>query len=55
MGIVLTELRAPNFAEKKLWRCVNCGKTIESGEGIYSRMFCSVQCKESYFNPEKTL
>ncbi|MBN2067124.1 MAG: hypothetical protein JW744_01510 [Candidatus Diapherotrites archaeon] len=53
MGVTLTAQRAPNFAERKVWRCVNCGKSIEETTDMYSRMFCSVQCKEIYFNPVK--
>ncbi len=50
---VLTTLeirRVANFAEKKQWRCLNCGKEIENATGLYSRRFCSDKCKGTFFS-----
>jgi len=47
----MEERRVSNFAEKKFWRCLNCGKTIENPTDLYSRRFCTVNCKDKYFSP----
>ncbi|MBU0635514.1 hypothetical protein KKE06_00645 [Candidatus Micrarchaeota archaeon] len=41
--------RVRNFAEQKIWRCLECGKDIHNAKDLYSRRFCSVPCKEKYF------
>jgi len=49
--ITTTERRVGNFAEKKTWRCLYCGKDIENPTDLYSRRFCTVSCKDAYFSP----
>ncbi len=57
MALITTveERRVANFAERKTWRCLNCGKEIENPTDLYSRRFCSVKCKDSYFTPVKSI
>jgi hypothetical protein len=50
---VTVERRVENFAERKTWRCLHCGKGIENPTDLYSRRFCTVRCKEAYFGPVK--
>ncbi|MFA4855391.1 MAG: hypothetical protein WC634_02255 [archaeon] len=45
--------RVENFAEKKTWHCLHCGRTIENPTDLYTRRFCSVSCKDAYFSPTK--
>ncbi len=42
--------RVRNFAEPKLWKCLECGRGITDARDLYSRRFCSVDCKEKFFN-----
>lgn len=56
MGLLTTvERRVENFAEKKRWYCLHCGKAIENPKDLYTRRFCSVSCKDAYFSPAKTV
>jgi hypothetical protein len=42
--------RVRNFAEPKVWKCLECGHAILDARDLYSRRFCSVECKEKFFN-----
>jgi hypothetical protein len=40
--------RAPNFLKRE-YRCLNCrAEIIGGGNNIYSKRFCSEQCKLDY-------
>ncbi len=47
MNIILREDRADDF-NKKGRRCMNCGRVISEAKDLYTRRFCSVECKEEY-------
>lgn len=55
MGVSLLTQRARNFAVLRETKCLNCGKVILPGRGIYEKRFCSVDCKEEYCSPVKTV
>lgn len=44
----MTIQRVPNFAVRRMPKCMNCSREIFSGVDMYSRRFCSVRCKEQY-------
>ncbi len=48
MGVTLLTQRARNFAVPREGKCMNCGKPIWPGKGIYEKRFCSIGCKEKY-------
>ena len=35
------------------YTCLNCGKKIDTDKTIYSRIFCSDECKEDYLSSRK--
>ena len=43
-----TTQRVRNFAIQNETKCMNCGKTIWPGKGLYEKRFCSIECKEAY-------
>ncbi|MCX6799238.1 MAG: hypothetical protein NTW59_04045 [Candidatus Diapherotrites archaeon] len=54
MLVATTQLRrAPNFAEPKQWRCLNCGKELQKYNDLYSRRFCSENCRNTFFAADK--
>jgi hypothetical protein len=55
MNITVLEQRAPNFALPKLKKCMNCGRPIGFGKGLYESRFCSVDCKELFCSAIKTI
>lgn len=52
---LMTEEEIPKYSTTREKRCVNCGKGIKPSHGLYSRLFCSPDCKEEYFSPIKTV
>ncbi len=48
MAYVTVTERVPNFALKKVWRCMNCGSEIIDAKDLYSRRFCSIECKQEF-------
>ena len=33
----------------KEMKCMNCGKALSEGDNMYSRRFCSEECRMNYF------
>jgi hypothetical protein len=51
MGLLKTvvETKKYNYDYGVKSKCLSCGKEIVSGNNIYSRRFCSEECKLNYF------
>jgi hypothetical protein len=55
MGVTLLTQRARNFAVPREGKCMNCGKSIWPGKGIYEKRFCSIDCKEDYCGAQEKI
>jgi len=53
--VLLTEEEIPRYSGIRERKCINCGKAVQPMHGLYSRLFCSPDCKEEYFSPIKTV
>jgi len=52
---LLFEQDIPKYSAARERKCVNCGRAIKPSHGLYSRIFCSMECKEEYTSPIKTV
>ncbi len=52
---LITEQEIPKYSGTRDRKCVNCGIAIQPAHGLYSRLFCSAECKDEYFSPIKTI